>query len=230
MKSSQACEVTVQLGLQVGLVTGAVLGFGVFAMATDGQTHSLECSSAQCTLGEDGAKWRTPEYPLEFAMKMLEMHTETNHKHPQQAQVVNATTQKHKAEKVSRPVVKMGSSEDDFIFFRCLFESYKRSCQLTEVVDIRDQLLACCETDLRRDLHRYLGTGVDTKSEVELLAEIKKIAVVTRSNLVNVVSLMSAAQEHGETCRSYLARIRGLANVCKLSVTCTAANCGEQVS
>ena len=44
------------------------------------------------------------------------------------------------------------------------------------------------------------------------------------------VSLMSAAQEHGETCRSYLVRIRGLANVCKLSVTRTAASFGEQVS
>ena len=59
---------------------------------------------------------------------------------------------------------------------------------------------------------------MDIKSEVQLLAEIKKIAVITRSNLVNVVSPMSAAQEHGETCRSYLARIRGLANVCRLSV------------
>merc|ERR1719370_2048603 len=92
-----------------------------------------------------------------------------------------------------------------------------RVWRLPDIDDIRDQLLACCETDLRRDLHRYLGTGVDAKSEVELLAEIKKIAVITRSNLVNVVSLMSAAQEHGETCRSYLARIRGLANVCSLS-------------
>ena len=96
--------------------------------------------------------------------------------------------------------------------------------------DIRDQLLACCETELRRDLHRYLGTGVDAKSEVELRAEIKKIAVIMWSNLVNVVALMSAAQEHGETCRAYLARIRGLANVCKLSVTCTSASCGKQVS
>ena len=101
----------------------------------------------------------------------------------------------------------MVSSEDDFIFFHCLFESYKRSCQLINVADIRDQLLACCETDLRRDLHRYLGTGVDTKSEAELLAKIKRIAVITRSNLVNVVSLMSATQEHEESCRSYLARI-----------------------
>ena len=76
----------------------------------------------------------------------------------------------------------------------------------------------------------WLAARVDSKTVVELLAEIKKIAVITRSNLVNVVSLMSAAQEHGESCRSYLARIRGMANVYKLSVTCTAAGCNEQVS
>ena len=94
-----------------------------------------------------------------------------------------AGTQKCTAEKVSHPTINMVSSEDDFIFFHCLFESYKRSCQLINVADIRDQLLACCETDLRRDLHRYLGTGVDTKSEAELLAKIKRIAVITRSRV-----------------------------------------------
>ena len=47
-------------------------------------------------------------------------------------------------------------------------------------------------------MHRYLGTGVDAKSEVELLAKFKRIAVVTRSNMVNVVSLILAAQEHRE--------------------------------
>ena len=75
-----------------------------------------------------------------------------------------------------------------------------------------------------------LATGVDHKTEVELLAEIKKIAVIARSNLVNVVSLMSAAHEHGESSRSYLARVCGLTNVCKLSVTCTADGSREQVS
>ena len=191
-------------------------------------TCSLECPSPDCALGTNGARYKTPELEAGLAMQMLVMHKDLSHSQP--VQTVEAGNQKRRAEKVNRPTIKMGSSEDDFIFFKCLFESYKRSCQLTDDTEIRDQLLACCETDLRRDLHRYLGTGVDTKSEVEVLAEIKKIAVITRSNLVNVVSLMSAAQEHGETCRSYLARIRGLANVCKLSVTCTAASCDEQVS
>ena len=185
-------------------------------MATGGPPQSqsllLECTSPNCTLGDDGARYKTPDLEGSLAMQLLLMHNENNHK--QTVQTVEASTQKQRAEKVCRPTIKLGSSEDDFIFFKCLFESYKRSCQLTDVANIRDQLLACCEMDLRRDLHRYLGTGVDAKSEAELLVEIKRIAVVTRSNLVNVVSLMSAAQEHRESCRSYLVRIRGLANVC----------------
>ena len=44
--------------------------------------------------------------------------------------------------------------------------------------------------------HQFLVHGTDLTG-LPLLSEIKKIAVVTRSNLVNVVSLMSAAQEHG---------------------------------
>ena len=65
-------------------------------------------------------------------------------------------------------------------------------------------------TDLRRDLHRYLGTGVDAKSEVELLAEIKRTTVVMRSNLVHVVSLMSAAQEHLENLQNLSGKNKGL--------------------
>ena len=107
-------------------------------------------------------------------MQVLVMHREDNHQQPRPVQVVEiAGNQKRRAEKDSRPTIKIGSREDDFIFFKCLFESYRRSCQLTDDTDIRDQLLACSETDLRRD----------TKSEVELMAEIKKIAVITRSNL-----------------------------------------------
>ena len=124
--------------------------------STPSETHSLECTSPECTLGVGGARYKTPAYPLEYAMQMLVMHREDNHQQRQPVQVVESNGQNRKAEKVSRPTIKMGSSEDDFIFFQCLFESYKRSCQLTNVTDIRDQLLACCETDLRRDLHLHL--------------------------------------------------------------------------
>ena len=96
-------------------------------------TCSLECPSPNCTLGDNGARYKTPELEGGIAMQMLVMHKELNHNQP--VQMVEAGTLKHKAEKVCRPVIKMGSSEDDFIFFKCLFESYKRSCQLTNVID-----------------------------------------------------------------------------------------------
>ena len=134
----------------------------VLAMATGDpppdppQTVSLECTSPECTVGDGGTRYKTPAYPLEYAMQMLVMHDNNNHRQPRPAQVVESS-QNRKAEKVSRPTIKMGSSKDDFIFFQCLYESYKRSCQLTKVTNVRDPLLACCETDLRRDLHRRLN-------------------------------------------------------------------------
>ena len=41
---------------------------------------------------------------------------------------------------------------------------------------------------------------------------------------------MSACQEREEKVRSYLARLRGLSGVCKLTVECTAETCTEKVS
>ena len=69
-------------------------------------------------------------------MQMLVMHKELSHNQP--VQKVEAGSQKRRAEKVNRPNIKMGSSDDDFIFFKCLFESYKRSCQFMDDTDIRD--------------------------------------------------------------------------------------------
>ena len=80
----------------------------MLTMATG--TCSLECPSPNCTLGVNGARYKTPELEGGIAMQMLVMHKELNHNQP--VQMVEAGTLKHKAEKVSRPVIKMGSSED----------------------------------------------------------------------------------------------------------------------
>ena len=52
------------------------------------QTCSLVCTNPNCTLGENGAKYKAPEFPLEFAMQMLVMHDTNNHHQPRPAQVV----------------------------------------------------------------------------------------------------------------------------------------------
>ena len=77
-----------------------VPGFGAFAMATGGppppQTYSLECPSPNCTLGEDGARFKTPELDAALAMQFLMLHDERNHRQPEQ--MVEAGNQKCRAE------------------------------------------------------------------------------------------------------------------------------------
>jgi hypothetical protein len=55
----------------------------------------------------------------------------------------------------------------------------------------------------------------------DLLKEIEVLAVVRQSNNVNTLAMISAKQERDEPVRQFAARLRGLAAVCDLSVTCT---------
>ena len=45
-------------------------------------TCSLECTSRDCTLGDNGGRWKTPELESGLAMQMLVMHREDNHQQP----------------------------------------------------------------------------------------------------------------------------------------------------
>ena len=64
---------------------------------------SLECPRQSCTLGDDGARYKTPELESTLAMQMLTLHND-EHKQPEQVREVNH--QNRKAEKVSRPKIK----------------------------------------------------------------------------------------------------------------------------
>jgi hypothetical protein len=61
----------------------------------------------------------------------------------------------------------------------------------------------------------------------DLLKEIEVLAVVRQSSNVNTLAMISAKQERDEPVRQFVARLRGLAAVCDLSVTCT---CGLKVT
>ena len=135
-----------------------------------------------------------------------------------------------KAEKVPRPVVKMDMGEDDYLYFESKWQSYKRATGLNEAQLIRDQLLAACTDDLSRDLFRLVGSTLQQLTENQLLKRIKELAVQPQNNLINVVKLLELEQEREEQVKNFLARLKGAANVCKLTVKCTAENCQEDVS
>ena len=178
---------------------------------------------------KQGCVFETQEAEMVDAMKLLEYHVMLDHAQAQ-AHVGGGNDNRSKAEKVPRPQLKLGIGQDEYLFFKSRWEAYKRSCHLVEIAMIRDQLVSCCDQDLMMDLHRSLGSSIANATEVVIMKEMEKLAVVQQSNLVNIVALMSANQEREEKIRSYAARLRELAGVCKLSVTCSKEDCDESVS
>ena len=81
----------------------------------------LECPVVGCDLGEDGGRYKTPPLPSGEALQLLTLH---HHNHAQaqggavgQQQGTGGTVVGCKAEKVPRPVLKKGQSEDKFLHF-----------------------------------------------------------------------------------------------------------------
>ena len=70
----------------------------------------LECPNAECNLGTSGAKYKTPEVEIEFAMKLLELHVQQNHG---QGKVVAAanTGNKNMRERQKKPTADMEMTE-----------------------------------------------------------------------------------------------------------------------
>ena len=71
------------------------------------------------------------------------------------------------------------------------------------------------------DLENIFGAQLDQKSEVELIADIRRLAVGAHNNLVNILRLRSLEQDRDESGRSFLVRLKGLGAGCKFSVECS---------
>ena len=54
--------------------------------------------------------------------------------------------------------------------------------------------------------------------------------MIPQNNLVHVVKLLALNQDRDEPVRSFLARLKGCASTCKLTVKCTSVGCDEDVS
>ena len=83
------------------------------------------------------------------------------------------------------------------------------------------QLLECYDEQLQKDLTRNAGGTLTGKTEDEVLAAIKTLAVREENVMVARVTLHNMKQDRGEPIRAYGARLRGQANVCRFTQQCT---------
>ena len=171
----------------------------------------------QCEV--EGCDFETPLMVPALAMQRLALHDRQAHSvaqvdPPQQRQET-------KPDKVRRPELKKGISEDKYLHYYRQWVRYKQATGLTGEEAIRDQLLSSCSEELAEDMENLYGEQLDMSTETELLDRMHQLAVVAQNHLVNVVRLRSMVQDSDESIRSYLARLKGAANVCNLMVSCT---------
>jgi len=107
------------------------------------------------------------------------------------------------------------------VHFERQWKRYKRSSNLKDAQQIRDQLMACCQEELAEDLGNLFGEQLDIKEENELLQEMRRLAVETQNHLVNIVRMRAMVQDRDEPVRTYLPRLKGGAGVCNLTVNCS---------
>ena len=108
-----------------------------------------------------------------------------------------------------------GCRQQDFGFFKDEWRRYADSADTQNNNMLRDQLLQCSETALRNTLQNTIGATRRSTITVDDLMKVK---------------LMEAKQESDKPVRTFVARLRGLANICILFTQCTGDTCTKTVS
>ena len=140
--------------------------------------------------------------------------------------LLNAQTVTHtmataapRVEKVTRPTISSAGTCEEWAYFTTRWAEYVAATRITGRDQVA-QLLECCDNQLRKDLTRNAGGSLSDKPIDEVLAAIKQLAIREENVMVARVALHNMSQDRDEPIRSYAARLRGQAGICKFSMQC----------
>jgi hypothetical protein len=101
-------------------------------------------------------------------------------------------------EKVRRPNVSSAGTSEDWKYFTSRWaQDYVKVTKQTGA-DKVVQLLECCDKQLRKDLTRSAGGTLTGKTEGEVLAAIKSLAVRKKNPMVARVALHNMRQDRDD--------------------------------
>ena len=163
----------------------------------------VKCPIVNCT-------YETDDLPSDIVIKLLDLHAISH---------TGSSPPAPKVDRVRRPTVSPAGTGEEWQYFLTRWGEYKTATQISGSA-IVIQLLECCDEQLRKDLTRAAGGSLTAKSEEDVLASIKRLAVREENPMVARVALHDMRQDNDEPIRAFGARIRGQAGVCKYNVTC----------
>jgi hypothetical protein len=161
--------------------------------------------------------FKTKDISDELAAVMLKIHADGMHTANQQKPT------KTKVESVRRPIIASGGTSEEWSYFLTRWSDYKTATNISGTEQII-QLLECCEEDLRKDITRAAGGSLTTKSEDDVLRWMKMLAVRQENIMVARKDLYEMQQRSDEAIRSFGARVKGQASVCKYTLECPGCN------
>ncbi len=145
------------------------------------------------------------------------------HKGPTPAPVQH----RKKVPQLDRPRIAGGSTEETWNTFSARWTMFKNGHELTDVEKVQ-HLFQCCDEELGDTIikgHPNAASG----TEQELLAIVKKLAVIPVAISVRRSDLLSTKQAHGETGRSFYARLKGKAATCAYTINCSEGTCARLI-
>lgn len=163
----------------------------------------------------EGCEYTTPDVSDAIVAALITAHS-LQHSAPQGSSAVPM-------EKVKRPTISPAGTSEEWSYFLTRWQEYVRATKMN-ADDVVIQLLECCSEDLRRDLTQSTGGSLLNKDINHVLNAIKSLAVREENIMVARVALQNMKQDHDEVIRSFGARLRGQAGVCKFLINCPECN------
>ena len=187
---------------------------------------SLPCIlGTDCDKGTNGATWSSQDLPYDQAKDLLDMHL--LHAHPPAHAPPNVAPQQQKAEKLSRPQLKIKDgqvTEEVWEFFNHQWETYKRQANLQ--ANTIEHLEYCLGDEVTHVLFGRLGqTEWNKLTEQTLLLKVKEMFLKQRNRMVNRIKLHGLMQGPDQPVQQYIANLNQVARTCKFSVKCPNAAC-----
>lgn len=159
----------------------------------------------------EGCSYQTPDLGDTIVAALLTTHCTVH--------TVNLGNSAPKVEKVKRPSISSAGTSEEWAYFISRWNDYVQATKITGQEKVI-QLLECCEETLRKDLTQSAGGSLINKPVETVIAAIKTLAVREENVMVARVTLHNMRQDRDETVRSFGARLRGQAGICKFNIQC----------
>ena len=116
---------------------------------------------------------------------------------------------------LAAPVIAHNTTPEQWQKFLCSWKGFKINRRITDPF----YLLICCDPALRNEVINS-GNNIACKSEDEILATIKTLAVRRETMAQSRMKLFKMRQEPGDSTETFLTSLRRVANNCQFTINC----------